>query len=69
MWDGFRVYRVYTDHNGELYAGGAKFVVFDEGLLVGAYSDEGEAKKGFMRGDRVAGVRLSEFKGIQEGLR
>jgi len=69
IWAGYKMFRLYHDHNGNLFPTGAKFVVFDEGAMVGAYSTETEANAGFMRGDRVEGVRLSEYKGIAECLR
>ena len=68
-WDGYRCFKCFRDHNGELFDGGAKYVVFRDGLFVAASISLPEADAAFLRGDGVPGVRLSEYKGIDHRVR
>jgi hypothetical protein len=69
-WDGYKCFKCFRDHNGELFQGGAKYVVFDDGILVGAFSSQTEADLAFCSSaPRDMTIRLSDYKGIDRRLR
>jgi hypothetical protein len=69
-WRGYKCFRVQCDHNGVPFPGGAKFVVFDEGRFIGAYSDQSKADLAFLSGEpRSSEIRLIDYKGIDARLR
>ena len=42
-FDGMKVFRLQRDHVGNLFADGMRYVLFDNGRLVGEYSTESAA--------------------------
>jgi hypothetical protein len=69
-WDGYTCFKLYHDHEGNLFPGGAKYVVFSDGWLVGCFPDQSEADKAFLlMGGARSFIRLSEYKVIDGRLR
>lgn len=69
-WNGYRCFRLYHDHAGELHPYGAKYVVFRNGYLVGEYTCQTDADLSFLQGNVDKGlIRLNEYLGIDERLR
>lgn len=70
LWNGYKCFRVYHDGYGELFEGGARYVVFDEGRLVAEVSNPTDADRAFKLGAFIEnGVRLENYIGIDEKLR
>ena len=69
MFRGFKMFRVYRDCGGKLHKDGAVYAVFDNGRLIGEYCSETRAVAAFLNEEPVTSIRLSEYEGIQEGLR
>jgi hypothetical protein len=71
IWAGYQCFRVYSDNEGKLFPGGAKYVVFDNGNLVAVSDTLTEADKAWNTRHpyMTTGIRLSEYKGIDARLR
>ena len=69
-WDGYSCFRVYADHKGELFPGGAKYVVFDHGNLIAEVDTLTEAAKAWeCDTQRSTVVKLKDYLGIDARLR
>ncbi len=65
----YRCFKVQRDQNGDLFSGGgARYVIFYQGYLVGEYTDSCTAERKW-RKEPLTDVRLSNYAGIDERVR
>lgn len=69
-WAGFKMFKCYYDGHGNHFKDGARYVVFDNGMLVAEELMANAAEKAFLEGKTVeGGVKLQDYLGIDTRLR